>query len=145
MLPSKTNVYPYIKLIRNTIDHNCNKQFCNNQFSTQAQVVIAGAGVVANSVAYHLIKNGWNDVVVLEQNRIGSGTSHFGSGVLGLFKPISHRNIIMYSLKLYRELQDQGYDVGLKQCGSLNLAQTEDRLIALRRRIAYNIPTGVFL
>lgn len=109
---------------------------------TQAQVVIAGAGVVANSVAYHLVQNGWKDVLVFEQNKIGSGTSHFGSGVLGLFKPISHRNIIWYSLKLYQKLQNMGYDVGLKQCGSINLAQTKDRLIALRRRIAYNIPTG---
>lgn len=36
-----------------------------------------------------------------------------------------------------------GYDVELKQCGSLNLAQTKDRLIALKRRVAYNIPSGL--
>lgn len=36
---------------------------------TQARVVIAGSGTVANSVAYHLVINGWNDVLVLEQNR----------------------------------------------------------------------------
>ncbi|XP_011686819.1 PREDICTED: pyruvate dehydrogenase phosphatase regulatory subunit, mitochondrial-like isoform X2 [Wasmannia auropunctata] len=35
---------------------------------SQSQIVIAGAGTVANSVAYHLILNGWNDVLVLEQN-----------------------------------------------------------------------------
>ncbi|ENN74248.1 hypothetical protein YQE_09220, partial [Dendroctonus ponderosae] len=61
---------------------------------TQSRVVIAGAGVVANSVAYHLVQSGWNDVTVVEQRKIGSGTSHFGSGTLGLFKPISHRNVI---------------------------------------------------
>ena len=33
----------------------------------QAQVVICGAGTVANSVAYHLVQNGWNDILVLEQ------------------------------------------------------------------------------
>lgn len=139
MLTSKTYISTYTKLI------NINRKYCkkNNAFPTQAQVVIAGAGIVANSVAYHLVKNGWKDVVVLEQNSIGSGTSHFGSGVLGLFKPISHRNMIWYSLKLYQELQDKGFDIGLKQCGSVNLAQTEDRLIALRRRIAYNIPSGI--
>lgn len=110
---------------------------------TQAQIVIAGAGVVANSVAYHLVQNGWNDIAVVEQGSIGSGTSNFGSGTLGLFKPTAHRNIIWYSIKLYQELQQMGYDVKLKQCGSLNLAQTKDRLIALRRRMAYNIPTGL--
>ncbi|CAH0562194.1 unnamed protein product [Brassicogethes aeneus] len=110
---------------------------------TQAQVVIAGAGVVANSVAYHLVQNGWNDIVVVEQGKIGSGTSHFGSGTLGLFKPIAPRNLIMYSIKLYQELQQMGYDVEMRQCGSLNLATTPDRLIVLKRRIAYNIPTGL--
>jgi pyruvate dehydrogenase phosphatase regulatory subunit len=33
--------------------------------------------------------------------------------------------------------------LGLKQCGSLNLAQTKDRMIALKRRIAYSSPTGL--
>lgn len=114
-----------------------------DEIITQAQVVIAGAGVVANSVAYHLVLNGWNDILVLEQGHIGSGTSHFGSGTLGLFKPIAHRNIVQYSIKLYQQLQDMGYDIELKQCGSVNLAQTKDRLIALKRRLAYNIPTGL--
>nr|XP_034191464.1 pyruvate dehydrogenase phosphatase regulatory subunit, mitochondrial-like [Osmia lignaria] len=110
---------------------------------SQSQIVIAGAGTVANSVAYHLVINGWNDVLVLEQNRIGSGTSYFGSGTLGLFKPISHRNLISYSIKLYQQLQEMGYDIGLKQCGSIYLAQTKDRMIALKRRMAYNVPTGL--
>ncbi|XP_001607504.2 pyruvate dehydrogenase phosphatase regulatory subunit, mitochondrial [Nasonia vitripennis] len=110
---------------------------------SQSQIVIAGAGTVANSVAYHLTLKGWNDVLVLEQNKIGAGSSHFGSGTLGLFKPIAHRNLISYSIKLYRQLQEMGYEIGLRQCGSINLAQTKDRMIALRRRMAYNVPTGL--
>lgn len=110
---------------------------------SQSQIVIAGAGTVANSVAYHLALKGLNDVLVLEQNKIGAGTSHFGSGTLGLFKPIAHRNLISYSIKLYRQLQEMGYEIGLRQCGSINLAQTKDRMIALRRRMAYNVPTGL--
>nr|CAD7592919.1 unnamed protein product [Timema genevievae] len=93
-----------------------------NNFSTgngsvlpkQAQVVICGAGMVANSVAYHLVQNGWTDVLVLEKEKIGSGTSHFGSGTLGLFKPIPDRQLIMYSIKLYRKLQELGYDIGAR-------------------------------
>ncbi|XP_056645731.1 pyruvate dehydrogenase phosphatase regulatory subunit, mitochondrial-like [Diorhabda sublineata] len=110
---------------------------------SQAHVVIAGAGVVANSVAYHLVQNGWKDVMLIEQGTIGSGTSHFGSGTLGLFKPIQHRNLIWYSIKLYKELQQMGYDLQMKKTGSINIAQTKDRLIALKRRMAYNIPTGL--
>ncbi|PSN46364.1 hypothetical protein C0J52_12919 [Blattella germanica] len=109
----------------------------------QSQVVVCGAGTVANSVAYHLVQNGWNDILVLEQQNIGSGTSHFGSGTLGLFKPIADRNLIMYSIKLYRRLQELGYDIGFKQSGSVNLAQTKDRLIALKRRMAYHQATGL--
>ena len=51
-----------------------NSSICKNlsnqgAFPTQAQVVICGAGVVANSVAYHLIQYGWNDIVVVDQGR----------------------------------------------------------------------------
>ncbi|EZA58771.1 hypothetical protein DMN91_009213 [Ooceraea biroi] len=110
---------------------------------SQSQIVIAGAGTVANSVAYHLVLNGWNDVLVLEQDTIGSGSSHFGSGTLGLFKPISRRNLITYSIKLYQQLHEMGHDIGLRQCGSVNLAQSKDRMVALKRRMAYNVPTGL--
>lgn len=119
------------------------KNYSTNSPPTQARVVIAGAGVVANSVAYHLVQNGWNDVVVLEQAKIGSGTSHFGSGVLGLFKPLAHSKLIKYSINLYQQLKDMGYDIQMRQCGSINLAQSNDRLIALKRRMAYNIPNGL--
>ncbi|CAG9759384.1 unnamed protein product [Ceutorhynchus assimilis] len=115
----------------------------SNAYPTQCRVLIAGAGVVANSVAYHLVQSGWNDVIIVEQRKIGSGTSHFGSGILGLLKPISHRNVIWYSINLYKNIQNMGYNVQMKQCGSLNLAQTKDRLIALKRRVAYNLPTGL--
>lgn len=110
---------------------------------SHARIVIAGAGTVANSVAYHLVLKGWTDVIVLEQNKIGTGTSHFGSGFLGLLRPLSHRNLISYSNKLYRQLQDMGHDVGFRQTGSLNLAQSKDRMIYLKRRVAYNLPTGL--
>lgn len=49
----------------------------------------------------------------------------------------------MDSLATYRELEQLGYDVGLKQCGSLALAQNQDRMIALRRRMSYNKPSGL--
>lgn len=50
-------------------------------------VVICGSGAVANVAAYTLTKNGWNDVLVLEQNTINSGTSNYSVGLIGLFKP----------------------------------------------------------
>lgn len=63
-------------------DSKIHRELCNNkrQYSTftmgtetvlpkQAQVIICGAGTVANSVAYHLVQNGWNDILVLEQKK----------------------------------------------------------------------------
>ena len=41
----------------------------NAVLPTQAQVIICGAGAVANSVAYHLVENGWTDVLLLEKGR----------------------------------------------------------------------------
>lgn len=87
----------------------------------------AGSGAVANSVAYHLTKNGWHDILILEQNTVKSGTSHYCTGLIGLFKPEGMRRVIMDSLSTYKELDNLGYDVGLRQCGSLNLAQSQDR------------------
>jgi pyruvate dehydrogenase phosphatase regulatory subunit len=63
--------------------------------------------------------------LVLEQNHIKSGTSHFSTGLIGLLKPFLMRKVIEESLTTYRELEALGYDLGLKRCGSINLAQTQ--------------------
>ncbi|KAF2356784.1 FAD dependent oxidoreductase [Trinorchestia longiramus] len=111
---------------------------------SQAQVVVCGAGIVGNSIAYHLTREGWRDVLVLEKTRIGSGTSQEGSGTLGVFKSTMQRRIITHSIDLIKQLQRDGHDVGFVQCGSLNLARTRDRALALKRRLAgikpYHIP-----
>jgi pyruvate dehydrogenase phosphatase regulatory subunit len=110
-----------------------------------AEIIICGGGLVGNSTAFHLTQKG-KDVLVLEKNKIGgaSGSTGFDSGRIGHLKPIPMRRIIQESLKLYRHLNDLGYNIGLQQCGSISLAQTKDRMIALKRRIAYNIPTGLY-
>lgn len=73
-LTNKNEIYRYKKVI--CISKNANN--CRNYLNyssenvnlpSQSQIVIAGAGTVANSVAYHLVLNGWNDVLVLEQSR----------------------------------------------------------------------------
>lgn len=131
-------------LLENNVFCNAKIHYSQDQtdFPTQARVVIAGAGIVSNSVAYHLTKHGLKDIVVLEQNKIGSGTSDFDAGVIGVFKPIIMRNIILYSIELYKHLDSLGFDIELKQPGCIYLAQTRDRIIALKRRMAYNLPNG---
>ena len=110
---------------------------------SQAQVVIAGSGMIGNSVAFHLAQNGWQDIVVLDKGQVAGGSSKTGSGLLGLFRPSDERKIVEYCIELYRSLQDHGYDIGLVECGSLNLAATKDRLISLQRRANRYKPTGL--
>jgi len=110
---------------------------------SHAQVVIAGAGMIGNSVAYHLVQRGWSDIVVIDKGSVASGTSKYGSGMLGLFRPQHERKIVQYCIDLYQSLQEQGYDLGLEHCGSVNLAATKDRLISLQRRASKYRPTGV--
>ena len=110
----------------------------------EARVVICGTGIVGNSVAYHLVQSGWTDVVLLEQEgQIGRGTSLFGSGTLALLRPVPEQRIIAKSIALYKKLEAEGYHIGLEQCGSLYLAQTRERMVLLRRRVALNQPQGL--
>ena len=51
-----------------------------NDFPTQARIVIVGGGIVGCSVAYHLTKLGWRDVVLLEQGRLTCGTTWHAAG-----------------------------------------------------------------
>jgi len=110
---------------------------------SQARVVIAGAGMIGNSVAYHLIQRGWSDIVIIDKNNVADGTSRHGSGMLGLFRPQHERKIVQYCIDLYGELQEKGYDLGLEHCGSINIATTKERMTSLKRRASAYRPTGV--
>ena len=56
------------------------------------QVVIAGSGLIGNSVAYHLVQHGWTDIVIIDKGNVADGTSKYGSGMLGLFRPAEEFN-----------------------------------------------------
>ncbi len=61
-------------------------------------------------------------------------SSRYGSGMLGMFRPTHERAVVQACVELYRSLQQRGFDIGLNECGSLNLAMSKDRMISLRRR-----------
>ena len=54
---------------------------------THAEIVIVGGGIVGCSVAYHLTKLGWRDVVLLEQGRLTCGTTWHAAGLVGQMRP----------------------------------------------------------
>merc|ERR1719147_465707 len=99
--------------------------------------------MIGNSVAYHLVQRGWSDIVIIDKGNVADGTSKYGSGMLGLFRPQHERKIVQYCIDLYQSLEEEGYDLGLNHCGSVNLATTKDRMISLRRRASAYRPTGV--
>lgn len=109
----------------------------------EAKVVICGGGTVANSVAYHLAIRGWTDVVVIDKNTVGSGSSYYGPGTLSLTNEFKARQLISHSISLYKKLHDEGHDVGWKQNGSLNVARTKERMVWLKHRRASTLAEGV--
>ncbi|KAK9701359.1 FAD dependent oxidoreductase central domain [Popillia japonica] len=111
----------------------------------QTKVVICGGGVMGASVAYHLAKLGWaGDTVLVEQGRIGGGTTWHSSGLIGTFKPsLSQISLTKSSIELYKELEAKGLSTGWKQCGSVNLARTTDRMFIFRRMKAQSIPWNI--
>ncbi|XP_053558157.1 pyruvate dehydrogenase phosphatase regulatory subunit, mitochondrial [Bombina bombina] len=104
----------------------------------RAQVVICGGGIMGASVAYHLSKLGWHDILLLEQGRLGAGSTRFCAGMVSTVKHISiETEMADYSNKLYQQLEEEtGVPTGYTRTGSISLAQTQDRLISLKRMMA---------
>ncbi|MFC3630465.1 FAD-dependent oxidoreductase [Paracoccus angustae] len=114
-------------------------------FPCHARVVIIGGGIIGCSVAYHLTKLGWTDVVLLEQGRLSGGTTWHAAGLVGQLR--SHANmtgLIRYSTELYAGLEaETGLATGWKNCGSLSVARTDDRMTQLKRTAAAARAQGV--
>ncbi|XP_051981150.1 pyruvate dehydrogenase phosphatase regulatory subunit, mitochondrial-like, partial [Xyrauchen texanus] len=101
----------------------------------QARVVICGGGIVGTSVAYHLAKLGWTEIVLLEQGRLGAGTTRFCAGIVSVAKPLSvESKMADHSNALYERLEaETGVKTGFIRTGSLCLAQNQDRFLSLKR------------
>jgi glycine cleavage system aminomethyltransferase T/glycine/D-amino acid oxidase-like deaminating enzyme len=110
-----------------------------------ARIVIIGGGIMGCSVAYHLSELGERDVVLLEQGRLTSGTTWHAAGLVGQLRAHeSMTRLIRYSTELYSRLEaETGVATGWKQCGSLAVAQTADRMVQLKRTAAVARAYGV--
>ncbi|XP_053762646.1 pyruvate dehydrogenase phosphatase regulatory subunit, mitochondrial-like isoform X2 [Panthera pardus] len=74
----------------------------------QAQVVICGGGIMGTSVAYHLSKMGWKDIVLLEQGRLAAGSTRFCAGILSTARHLTiEQKMADYSNKLYQQLEQE--------------------------------------
>ncbi len=112
---------------------------------TQARIVIVGGGIVGCSTAYHLAKLGHGDVLLLEQGQLTCGTTWHAAGLVGQMRP--NRNMTRmskYGIELYAQLEaETGLATGWKQCGSVNVAATPERMKVLRRQAALASSFGV--
>jgi 4-methylaminobutanoate oxidase (formaldehyde-forming) len=117
----------------------------NPPIPTTARVVIIGGGVVGCSVAYHLARLGWRDLVLLEQNKLGGGTTWHAAGLVGRLRTSNSMTVInKYTAELYARLEGEtGVPIGWRQCGSLIVGRSADRMIQLRRTVAMARVFGV--
>src|ERR687897_2299268 len=91
----------------------------------QARCVIIGGGVGGTSIAYHLAKLGWDDVVLVDRKELTSGSTFHSAGLVGQLRgSVSLTRMMMDSVELYRRLGDA---CGWVECGGLRLACTEER------------------
>jgi glycine cleavage system T protein len=95
----------------------------------KARVVIIGGGVSGCSVAYHLSKLGWTDVVLLERKQLTCGTTWHAAGLIGQLRASQNMTrLAKYSADLYIKLEaETGIATGMRQNGSITVALTDER------------------
>ena len=112
----------------------------------RARVVIIGGGVIGCSIAYHLAHLGWTDVILLERDRLTSGTTWHAAGLMTCFGSMSETSMSMrqYTRELYRRLEDEtGLSTGFKAVGFIEAAADQGRLEEFRRVAAFNRHVGL--
>ncbi len=106
------------------------------QLPSGAQVVIIGGGIHGCSVAYHLAKEGWTDVVLLERKQLTSGTTWHAAGLVGQLQG-SHATTAFakYGIELLQEIEaETGQNPGYRRSGSISIALNDERLAELKRK-----------
>lgn len=123
--------------------HKATSQFSDDEseiinLPSQSRFVICGSGLAGSSLAYHLslLDHGHNTIVLergttTESSQVKDSGS---SGLVGNFKHSAQQTALAnYSINLLDTLAKEGHDIGWKQCGSLKLARTHDRMTEYRR------------
>ncbi len=112
----------------------------------RARVVVIGGGVIGTSVAYHLAAQGCRDVVLLERDKLTSGTTWHAAGLMVTFGSLSSTATQMrqYTRSLYSRLEaETGLSTGFSPVGFIEVAADVDRLTEYRRIAAFNRHCGV--
>ncbi|HLK45493.1 MAG TPA: FAD-binding oxidoreductase, partial [Acidimicrobiales bacterium] len=116
------------------------------QLPDRARVVVIGGGIIGTSVAYHLAHMGCKDVVLLERDKLTSGTTWHAAGLIVSFGSTSHTSTEMriYTRDLYARLEaETGLSTGFAPIGFIEVAADQGRLEEYRRVSAFNRHCGV--
>ncbi len=112
---------------------------------THVKALVVGGGAVGTSIAYHLARAGWADVVLLERDELTSGSTWHAAGLLPLFNmsyAVSH--IHDYSVRFYKTLEaETGLNAGFYVVGNLRMAQTDARMDEYRLYAATAETVGI--
>jgi len=97
---------------------------------TQVKALVVGGGAVGTSIAYHLAKAGWDDVMLIERDELTSGSTWHAAGLLPLFNmSYATTHIHKYSVDFYKTLEEEtGLNAGFAVVGNLRMAQTDERM-----------------
>lgn len=97
---------------------------------THVKALVVGGGAVGTSIAYHLAKAGWDDVMLLERDELTSGSTWHAAGLLPYFNmSYATTHIHDHSIKLYKTLEaETGLNAGFSVVGNLRMAQTQARM-----------------
>ena len=101
-----------------------------NIMKSHVKALVVGGGAVGTSIAYHLAKAGWQDVMLLERDELTSGSTWHAAGLLPLFNmSYATTHIHKYSVDYYKKLEEEtGLNAGFSIVGNLRMAQTQDRM-----------------
>ena len=105
----------------------------------KTDVVIIGGGIFGASVAYHLAKYGWKDVVLIEKHELTSGSTwHAAGGMHTVNGDPNVAKLQQYTINLYQEIERiSGQSCGVHVTGGLLLAGTRERLDWLKMAKAF--------
>ncbi|MFW5655338.1 MAG: GcvT family protein [Roseicyclus sp.] len=97
---------------------------------THVKALVVGGGAVGTSIAYHLARAGWDDVMLMERDELTSGSTWHAAGLLPLFNmSYATSHIHDYSVKFYKTLEEEtGLNAGFSVVGNLRMAQTDARM-----------------
>jgi glycine cleavage system aminomethyltransferase T/glycine/D-amino acid oxidase-like deaminating enzyme len=107
---------------------------------SHARVVIIGAGIVGNSVAYHLARLGWKDLVLLDKGPMPNPGGSTGHASNFIFLTDHSKEMTQFTLDSTRQYIELGV---FTQSGGIEVARTRERMQELTRRLSSSVAWGI--